>query len=148
MTAPVTPVAPDVELVVVTYLRRAGSRIRDLIGVDSNGAHRVYTTVPRAGEFPLLRVVRFGGGPVRSVPLHHGAPALQVDAYGGSKADARRLLDTALAELADIAWHDHDDAVVTGVTIGAARYLPDNDFDPPKPRYSADVTVYIHPPRT
>jgi hypothetical protein len=142
MTAPVTPVLPDVELIVVTYLRRDGSRVGALVD------DRVYTTVPKAAEFPLLRVVRFGGGARRSAPLHLAAPSLQLDAYGGSKADARRLLDTAFAELADIAYHEHDDAVVTGITLGAGgRYLPDADYDPAKPRYSGDVTVWLHPPR-
>ena len=44
-----------------------------------------------------------------------------------------------------MAEHTHTDAVVTGVNIGAARYLPEPDFTPPKPRYTADVTVIIHP---
>jgi hypothetical protein len=141
MTAPVTAVGPDVELVTVTYLRRDGSRVADLVD------DRVYTVVPKSAQFPLLRVVRFGGGPAMSAPLHLRNPALQLDAYGGSKADARRVLDTALAELADIAYHTHTGAVVTGVTFGAERYLPDNDYDPAKPRYSADVTVHLHPAR-
>ena len=135
-----TPVQPDVELVVRTYLVRTASRVRALVGND-----RVYTVVPKDATFPMLRVVRFGGGPVRQVPHHLIAAALQLDAYGGSKADARRLIDTALAELADMAEHTHDGAVVTGVNIGSARYLPEPVFTPPKPRYTADVTVIIHP---
>lgn len=140
MVAPVTPVPPDVELVVVTYLRRTGSRVRALVG------DRVYTTVPKDATFPLLRVVRFGGSAGSSAPLWLTRPALQLDAYGGSKADARRLLDTAFAELADIAYHAHTDAVVTGVTLGSTgRYLPDADHTPPKPRYAGDITVLLHP---
>ncbi len=134
-----TPLPADVELVVVTYLRRNGSRLEALVD------DRVYTTVPKAATFPLLRVVRFAGGPVRSVPLHLEAAVLQLDAYGGSKADARRLLDTARAELADAHLATHTGAVVTGVDFGAVRYLPDGDYDPPRPRYSGDVTVYVHP---
>lgn len=145
MPAYVTPVLPDAELVVVDYLRRSGSRVVDLLPTDAKGNVTVYTTVPKAAEFPLLRVVRFGGGPTRRRPYHLDHVALQLDAFGGSKAEARRLLATALAELADIAEHTHTGAVVTGATIGGMRYLPDPDYTPPKPRYTADATVIIHP---
>jgi hypothetical protein len=134
-----TPLPADVELVVVTYLRRTGSRVEELVD------DRVYTTIPKDATYPLLRVVRVAGGPVRSVPLHLEAAVLQLDAYGGSKADARRLIDTARAELADVHLEAHADAVVSGVTFGAVRYFPEPDFTPPKPRYSGDVTVYLHP---
>ena len=134
-----TTTSPDVELVVVDYLRRSGSRVADLVGT------RVYTTVPRSAEFPLLRVVRAGGGPVHDRPYHLEAATLQLDAYGGSKADARRLFDTALAELADIAQETHVGAVVTAARIGLSGYRPEADYNPPKPCYSGDVTVLIHP---
>jgi len=134
-----TPVLPDVELVAVTYLRRTGSRVRDLVG------DRVYTVIPTNAVFPLLRLVRIGGAPVSSATLHLDAAAMQLDAAGGSKADARRLLDTARAELADMNLATHTGAVVTAVTFGPSRYLPDKDFTPAKPRYVADVTIYAHP---
>lgn len=143
MTA--TPVPPDVELVAVNYLTRVGSRVRDLTDAGA-GRFRVYTTLPKAADFPLLRVVRFGGVPVRSYPLRLLAVSLQLDAYGGSKEDARRLIDTAVAELADMHTATHAGAVVTAVNvIRLAQYLPDNDFNPPKPRYTADVSVLVHP---
>lgn len=148
MPAPVTAVPPDIELVVVTYLRRTGSRVVDLLGVDGQGNPALYTTVPKAPTFPLLRVVRFGGNAARSAPMHLLRPTIQLDAYGGSKADARRILDTAFAELADIAYHTHAGAVITGVELGSTgRYLPDNDYTPPRPRYSGDITVLVHPSR-
>jgi len=134
-----TPVPPDVELVVVDYLRRPASALVALVD------DRVYTVVPRDAVFPLLRVVRYSGGPVRSAPLHLLSIGLQLDAFGGSKADARRLLDAARLELASIELATHTGAVVTGAQFGEVRYLPDSDYNPPKPRYASDVSILAHP---
>lgn len=74
------PVPVDVELVVVNYLR-GNVDVAALLG-DPAG---VYTVVPKGAAGPFLRVVRIGGSPVRNVPLHLDAAALQIDAWGGSK---------------------------------------------------------------
>ena len=135
-----TPVPPDAELVTVDYLRRTGSRVRALV------SDRVYTIHPKNPTYPMLRAYQFDAVTVRSVPLHLRAAAIQLDAYGESKADARRLIDTALAELADMADATHTGAVVSLVrfTFGP-RFEPDETFEPAKHRYIAGVEVYIHP---
>lgn len=129
--------APDVELVTVTFLK-AQAAISSLVGT------RVYTVVPNSPTWPLLRVVRIGGGPLSSYPLHLDQALLQIDAYGGSKYEARTLVETVKAELAEIQLASHSGAVVTGANFGTTRYLPDSTFDPARPRYVADVEISIH----
>lgn len=140
-----TAVQPDIELAVIVWLGRVGSRVRDLVGVDGQGNARVYTTVPKDAGFPMLRVMLVGGSR-RSAVSWSRRPLLQLDAFGGSKSAARRLLETAFAELAD-AVGEHDDLDITAVVPGVDRYLPDPTFSPPKPRYIGDVTIDCHPTR-
>lgn len=136
MTIPAT--LPDVELVVVNYLRLVAA-------VDALIDGRVFTVIPYAPTFPMLRVVRVGGAPLRDDPLRFDVAELELAAYGGSKADARRLIDTARAALGLIETVTHPAAVVIGAAFGEARYLPDPDFTPAKPRYILAAAVTIHP---
>jgi hypothetical protein len=136
-----TPVPPDVELAVVTYFRRPGSAVADIVG------DRVYTTVPaNVGPASFLRSFRYAGAPVRQ-PLYLIASALQIDAYGGSKNDALRLIDAARVELDEIYRVTHPAAVITDAQLGQLRYLPDPEFSPARPRYVLDVTILAKPLR-
>lgn len=133
MTLPV-----NAEAVVSTYLRTA-SAITALVST------RVYTAIPNNPTWPLLRVVRIGGVPARSRALHFERVTLQVDAFGGSKAQALTLADTARQQLALADQFSHSGGVITSVVFGSMAYVPDSDFEPEKPRYTFDVDVYVHP---
>lgn len=128
---------PDAEALVSEYLRS-----RD--AVEALVDERVYTALPKKPDWPLLLVRRVSGAPVTSRPLHLDAPVLQLDAYGGTKKQALTLVETARAELAEIQGA-HALGVVSGVQFGPMSWLPDADYTPAKPRYVADVTVFVHP---
>ena len=144
---PTTPIAADAELVVRTYLVGIAA-IEDIVGTDANGEVRVYTVIPKpAPTEPFLRLYRLGGGPRPGGTLTLDAPVIQLDAYGGSKSTARRLMDTARAALADIAYATHAGASVSSPAFGAMRHLPDPDFEPTRERYVSDVELTIRPAR-
>lgn len=132
---------PDVERMVSAYLRgrpEVAALVED----------RVYTVIPQGARFPLIRLWRFGGIPALASPLVLDTANLQVDAYGGPKSLAWQVLSTARAVLSDGLVGDYGEGVIYGADFGTARYLPDDSFDPPKPRYLAEVTVYARAPYT
>lgn len=107
---------------------------------------RVYTAIPGDPDWPLLRIHRVGGAPPFTRPLWVDRARIQFDAYGGTKAQARTLADTTRALLSERILGTHDDhGVVTAVNLGTLRYLPDDDFDPARPRYVGDAVVTTHP---
>lgn len=130
----------DVEALVSQYLR-AQSEVTAYVG------QRVYTALPETKTFPLVRLTRIGGVPPMSRPLHMDTARLQIDVFGGSKATALDTIDAVREELAKIV----DEAavqplgVVCGVRFGPLAYLPDEAFEPAKPRYTLDVTVTVRP---
>lgn len=128
---------PDAEALVSEYLR-------DDDAVAALVEDRVYTAIPKTPEWPLLMVRRVSGSPVTSRPLHLDAAVLQLDAYGGTKKQAQTLVETARAALAELEG-THGSAVVSGVQFGPMSWLPDADYAPARPRYVADVTVFVHP---
>lgn len=106
---------------------------------------RIYTEIPgRDPGWPLLRFQRFGGGPTDRVAWLD-APRIQVDVWGGPKSTARLGMATVLGHLASDLPGAHDDAVVSAVEVGAMQWLPDPSFSTPRPRYSADVVVWLRP---
>jgi hypothetical protein len=120
--------------------------LRDDPAVSALVAARVYTVIPSGNaSWPLLRVVRIGGVPAFSRPLHLDRASLQIDAFGGSKAQALTLADTARMALSEIDLAMHSEGVVTGIEFGPLAYVPDPDFEPAKPRYLFDVTLTLHP---
>jgi len=133
-------VAADAERIASTYLRSV-PEVAALVG------SRVYTEMPkRSRAWPLVRLVRVGGGQV-TTPAHLDAATLQVDVWGGSKFEARQAAATVAAafEALNQAAYAMHDGVVTGAAVGAFRYDLDNDFEPGRPRYLFDVTFYTHP---
>lgn len=122
---------PDVEAIVSRFLR-------DSVDMAALVEDRVYTRIPRNAGFPLIRLWRVGGAPVYSTPLFLDSALLQIDAFGGSVAQARTLAATAMAVLSDLPGRDG----VTGVVFGSLASDEDAAFDPPKPRYRFDATVY------
>lgn len=136
-----TPLLPDVERAIANALRAAPA----LDALDD----RIWTVAPKGiGEQPepFLLVRRVEGSPVLSNPLVLDAPELQVDVYGGAKAVAQRWAREAqrfLSELVGMIDDDEHTGYVSGVSLGAMRYVPDEAFAPPRPRYVCDVTIYV-----
>lgn len=111
-------------------------------------ADRIYTRIPEAAKWPLIRLTRIGGLPRTLEPLWLDAPVLQVDAWGpledDGKVKAQDLGATARAALDAMSDVDHALGVVTGVeTIADLQWAPDPETD--RPRYLFRVQVFVHP---
>lgn len=133
---PIAPL-PDVERLVANFLRE-DARMSALVG------DRVYTVFPaQAGNDPLLILQRIGGEPPRSIPLVVDAAQLQLDAYGGPKAAAHELAALTRAVLYELEGATRPEGVVSAVRFGAFRWLPDETFTSPRPRYVFDVTLTV-----
>lgn len=141
---------PDTERVISAFLR-ADDDVAELAG------ERVYTAMPgqSSKDDTLVLLRRVGGEPPFTQPLIFERCELQVDVYGGPKAAAHTLARTvqrALAGLRGVLTEEVIDvgpvivAVVSGVQLGAFRYVPDEVWQPPRPRYVFDATVYVKSP--
>lgn len=124
--------------------RLASVYLRDQAELQALIAQRVYTAMPDTKTFPLVVITQIGGQPVFSRPLHLDRSRLQFDVYGGTKLQAREVMDTVRTLLA-VMPGAHDLGVVTGVDFFELVYLPDDSFDNPRPRYVFDVEVYSYP---
>ena len=121
---------PDVERELVALLR-AQPELATL-------GDRIYTTFPaqQKGSPATLVVRRYGGEPVVGRPLVLDQCTCQLDVYGGRKAEAADLAALVRALLVErTSW----------TVLGAFRYVPDETFEPPRPRYIVDVIVYLRP---
>lgn len=133
-------VLPDAERIVTTFLR---SRSEVAALVDD----RVYAEIPRKVAdrvFPLVRVSRTGGGPTES-PLHMDRAILAVDVWGGTKFEAQAVAAAIMAVLDDIGGYSAHGGYSTGSSLGTLRYVPDESFEPPRPRYIVDFVSYFRP---
>lgn len=134
----------DVERLVSVALR-ANESVTALV------EQRVFTTWPHARDDvsgALVLITRIGGAPVFSRPLALDEVELQLDCYGSKKHACWKLWATvaqALVELTDTVVEDL--GIVHGVTVNAVRYVPDEAYQPPRPRYVADVSITASPPR-
>lgn len=129
----------DAERLLSAYLRGQAS-VTALVG------DRVYTDLPSRATFPLVRLTLTGGQPVYSYPLFLDEAAIQIDCYGGPKVQARLLADTVRSLMASSDFTGvHDLGVVTSVRFGSLHYLPDDAFEPPKPRYIAEASIFSRP---
>lgn len=129
----------DAERLLSAYLRNQAS-------VTALVSDRVYTDLPSRATFPLVRLTLIGGQPVYSYPLFLDEAAIQIDCYGGPKVQARLLVDTVRQLLASPEFVGvHDLGVVTSVRFGSLHYLPDDAFEPPKPRYIAEASIFSRP---
>ena len=137
MSAPELAPLPDVERLVASFLRE-NARIAGLV------SDRVYTVFPsQAGNEPLLLVQRIGGEPPLSIPLVVDTALIQLDAYGGPKAAALELFATTRAVLTELEDVTRPEGVVSAVRFGALRWLPDETFSSPRPRYVGDVAITV-----
>lgn len=129
----------DAERLVSAYLR-------DQTTVTAVVGDRVYTDLPARATFPLVRLTLTGGAPVYSRPLFLDEAYIQIDCYGGPKVQARLIVDTVRGLLASPEFQGvHPLGVVTSVRFGDLRYLPDDAYEPPKPRYIAEASIFTRP---
>ena len=132
---------PDAERLYSAFLR-AQAEVGTLVST------RVYTVLPEAKEWPLVRLQRVGGAP-DAVPddsaLLRDQALLQVEAYGGAKALAWQVADTVRAVTLERAAGPHATGWVERARVGEARYLPDSSFEPARPRVVFDVTLFLRP---
>lgn len=132
---------PDAERLLSAFVR-AQAEVTALV------SDRVYTMLPATKEFPLVRLQRVGGttdATPNDDALLRDAAVLQVEAYGGPKSVAWQLADTLRACIAQRITGTHPTGYVERWEIGSTRYLPDDTFDPAKPRVIFDVTLYLRP---
>ena len=135
------PPLPDVSRIVSSYLRSVPEVVA-LVG------QRVYTAfprqVPKSASFVLVQ--RIGGPPVVTRALVVDLAVVQLDAYGGPQAAAHELVATCRAALVDLVG-EQPNALgnVCGVGFGPLRYVPDESYKPPRPRYVADLEVTVKP---
>lgn len=133
---------PDVEGLTSSFLR-------ELVELEPFVGDRVYTSTPNdVGGEPFVLVQRIGGSPTYPhVPVLEPGE-LQVSVYGGPKRTAHdvvRRIERALSGFYGLVTFGTSSGVVSGCTIGALRYVPDESFEPPRPRYVLDVTVHVKP---
>jgi hypothetical protein len=135
------PILPDVSRLVSAYLRFV-PEVRALVG------DRVYTAFPKqvSKSSSFVLVTRIGGPPVLTRPLVLDLAVMQLDAYGGPQSAAHELVATCRAALAELEGEQPNaGGNVTGVVVGALRYVPDETYKPPRPRYVSDLEVYVKP---
>ena len=146
MAAEVTlTLLPDAERLVVAFLLQTdlASEQPDGTPVDVRAliGTRIFTTRPNRPDYPCAVVHRWGGGPQLQRPLDRDEAWLQIDVWGGSKNEARVIcsaLRAAIAERLVGAWPD---GIVSNVRASTDWYSPDDTFDPPRPRWMAQVMV-------
>lgn len=103
------------------------------------------STLPGDPSWPFLQVVQYDDDPITQRPLHFVQAILQVSAYGATKPEAFVLGATARAELHAADRATHEAGVVTGVSSRGWGFRPDEEFSPAQPRYTFDLTLYVHP---
>jgi hypothetical protein len=131
---------PDVSRLLSAYLRTVDDVI-DLVG------ERVYTAFPKqVGNQPFVLIQRVGGLPRFAHPLILDIATIQLDAYGGTQAQAHELVATCRAAAVLLRGEQPEQTGnVCDVVAGALRYVPDETYKPPRPRYVSDLEVAVKP---
>ena len=131
---------PNVEALVSEFLRGQSE-------VAALCSDRVYTALPVGVEFPAVRVVQFDAEFGTHQPLWVVAPLLQIDAWGGTKAEAYTLAATCMAVMAERLEGGHARGVVSGVRFSGWSDMPDTDYQPARPRFFFTAQPTCHPLR-
>lgn len=134
---------PNVAALVTAFLR-AQPEIVALVG------DRVVTELGKDQEYPAVRITQFTDRPTIPRPLVHTAATLQLEAFGGPKALAWKIAETARAALCARFNGRQSYTVngnpiegrITGCDASGMRDLPDATFTPAKPRYLFTITAY------
>jgi hypothetical protein len=117
----------------------------ELMTLLDNDRDRVVTETRKNQTYPCVRLTQITDTPAGQRPLHLVAAELQIDAFGGTKAQAWTLAGTCRALLAERLTGTHPQGVVTGVDTAGMADIPDDYFTPAKPRWLFTATVYAHP---
>lgn len=105
---------------------------------------RVYTVLPTEATYPLVRLQRWGGEPVVDRPLVLDAARIQIDVWGDRKKQAHDLAQLVRAVLVErLPWGNSTDGWLVRSLASGLRYLPDESFDPPRPRYAVEMEVFV-----
>lgn len=130
---------PNMEALVSAFLRDQPEVI-DMVD------DRVYTALPKGVSWPAVRVTQLTDAPTTGSPLWGRAFAMQIEAWGGSKDEAWRIAATCQAAIdARITGVHPGHGVVNGSDPSSMFDLPDEDFDPAKPRWIVTCTIYGRP---
>lgn len=106
---------------------------------------RVYTALPKGVEFPAVRVTQIDDEPLTHQPLWLSRYVIQVEAWGGTKAQAWKLSALCKATIAARIDGVHSEGVVNGVQFSGSLDLPDEDFEKARPRWIFSATITAHP---
>lgn len=132
---------PNMEALVSAFLREQPEIIADV-------EDRVYTAIPKptpdVSVYPCVRVTQLLDRPAGS-PLWGVAFMVQVEAFGGSKGDAWRIASNCRAAIDARLVGEYAEGVVNGSTPGGLLDLPDEEFQPAKPRWLFTSTIYGRP---
>ncbi len=137
---------PNIESLTTTFLR-AQPEIAAIFG-GTDVASRVVTALGTSQAFPAARVILFDSVHVTQRPQHLTKWSLQIDSWGGSKAEAERGLRTIVAAMSQRMLGAHTGlfpGVVSRIQFGGMRDLPDRDYTPAKPRWMVTAVVTAHP---
>lgn len=137
MTEPLV-ILPNMEAVLSQFLRDQ-PEVVDLIG------DRVYTALPEGVTFPAVRVTQILDRKITTRPLWVAEFVMQVEAFGGSKAQAWTLAATCEGLIAARMVGTHPGAVVAGVDPGSLEDLPDDEYEPARPRFLFLSTITARP---
>ena len=130
-------ILPDAELALIQYLR-SRTEVTNLVPAD-----RITTVRPPEPTYPLIQVMRIGGGSTSWG--HIDEPAYQVDVIGGSRYQCQRIARTIRACILAIA----NDTVSEGTLASGSeevgiQWIPDSVVVPPLARYVARYRVFLH----
>ena len=134
-------IPPNMEALVSAFLRDQ-AEMTDLVD------DRVVTAIGKDATYPLVRVTQLLDTPA-GAPLYAVGFEIQVEAFGGSKGEAWRIASTARALIdARLLGEYPGLGVVNGSTPGALLDLPDEDYQPAKPRWLFTSTIFGRPGAT
>lgn len=126
---------PSAEVLTVAYLK-ASADVTALVG------SRIGTEL-YAGSSPAVWLSLVTGD--ERVRNHLVAPVLDVRSYGGNKADADELARTVHAVMHAMPG-THATGIVTDVaSLTLPFWIPDEGFEPPRPRYLGTYQLTLHP---
>lgn len=127
-------ILPDTETLAIAYLKTV-PEVTAIVGSS------VVSKRPPKAVYPMLEVaVRIGGIP--PIEWRLGADILQVDAWGKTRSQARRLIYVAHAAL--IAWNGsqpNGEVVANTVTFAGPQALADPNLS----HWLCRVRCFIHP---
>jgi hypothetical protein len=137
-------ILPNLEALVSAFLRDQPE-----VAALTDDGERIYTAIPgKAGSAPMVRVTQIYETKLTSRPLWITQTQIQIESWGGTKAQALTLGRTVEAVMAARVVDDHVLGVVVGYNGGALIDLPDEDYDPARPRFLGTSTITAHPAAT